>query len=48
VKITGIRALLLLEGHSVDEVSVLSSASVVIIVVISVFLELSSENPRQE
>jgi hypothetical protein len=48
VKITGIRAVLRVEGHSVDEVSVLPSASVVIIVVISVFLEISLENPRQE
>jgi hypothetical protein len=35
-KITGIRALMLVVGHSVDEVSVLRSANVVIIVVISV------------
>jgi hypothetical protein len=48
VKIAGIRALLLVEGHSVDEVPVLSSATVVIILVISAFLEISLENPRQE
>jgi hypothetical protein len=36
------------EGHAVDEVSVLPYGSVVVMVVISVFLEISLKNPSQE